>query len=114
MPQKKLTHLSLCFCPRFIVTEPHQAAASSRPLITAQGHHGFVREQDKGHTYMLPVGQTTYLVQEFVSRSIARWVAASDETQKAVVQLNDSKELISRFSNAVASRSCASLNLEGF
>jgi hypothetical protein len=108
MRQKKLMLLSLCFCPRFIVTGPHQAAASIRP---AQGHHGFVREQDKGHTYMLPVGQMTSLVQEFVSRSIARWVAASDETQKAVVQLNESKELISRFSNAVASRSCASLNL---
>jgi hypothetical protein len=50
----------------------------------------------------------SYFLQEFVSKSIARWVSASDETQIAVMRLDDSKELISRFNNAVATRTCVS------
>lgn len=44
--------------------------------------------------------------QEFVAKSVARWAAASDETQDVGIALDRSKQLIASFGTAVSSGAC--------
>ena len=45
---------------------------------------------------------TARTLQMFVRSSIAKWAAASDETQEVAIALMRSKDIISMFSNTVA------------
>lgn len=50
-------------------------------------------------------------VQDYVQQAIVRWVEASDETQEVSAALAESKKIISMFSSAVSTGTCASDSL---
>lgn len=45
-------------------------------------------------------------MQDYVEKSIAKWVESSDKTQDVSRALAESKQIISMFSNAVSSGTC--------
>ena len=59
---------------------------------------------------LLNLSNVCMCVQEFVQDAIKSWVEASDETQEAARALSESKKIISVFSSAVATGTCASFH----